>query len=124
MNHDQQAPGDALPGRWGRSRRDWAVCLWVAFLAACMGTFLLFALVDPELLGQSWVPGWETELRVTYGLGFAFCYLVALVATCLTTFMIRTGPRRGHARGKGRRRPPPVRDPGELNPDLEGEEWR
>jgi len=117
-------PEGPLSGRWSRGRRDWAVSLWVAFLAACLGTFLLFALVDPEALGEAWVPPWHTDLRVTYGLGFAFCYAVGLFAARLTAFMIRTGPRRGHARGEGRRRPPPVRDPGELNPDLKGEEWR
>jgi hypothetical protein len=49
---------------------------------------------------------------------------VSLVAARLMTFMIRTGPGRGHARGKGRRRPPTVRDPEELNPDLRGEKWQ
>lgn len=113
-----------LPGRWNRSTRDWAVSLWVAFLAACAGTFLLFALIDPEAMSDAWVLGWQTDLRVTYGIGFALMYAVSLGAARLTAFMIRTGPQRGHARGKGRRRPPAVHDPGELNPDLRDEEWR
>ena len=113
-----------LGGRWSRKRRDWAVSLWVAFLAACLGTFGLFALLDPELLGQAWVLGWETDLRLTYALGFLFCFLVGFIAAYLMAFMIRTGPRRGHARGKGKRKPPEVRDPGELNPDLRNEDWR
>lgn len=117
----QTAP---VAGRWSQSRRDWAVSLWVAFLAACFGTLVLFALVDPELLGDSWVYGWSTDLRVTYGLGFGFLYLVSFVAARLMTFMIRTGPHPGHAAGKGRRKPPPVRDPEELNPDLRGEKWK
>ena len=121
MTDKQQAP---LPGRWSQAKRDWAVCLWIAFLGACFGTFLLFALIDPERLGDAWVYGWHTDLRVTYGVGFAFCYLVSLVAARLTAFMIRTGPRRGHARGKGRRKPPEVRDPESLNPDLSGEKWQ
>lgn len=113
-----------VPGRWDRERRDWAVCLWVAFLAACAGTFLLFALLDPADLGDAWVLGWQTDLRVTYGFGFALMYVTAFAAAWLTAFMIRTGPRRGHARGKGRQRPPEVHDPGDNNPDLRGEEWR
>ncbi|MEM1410831.1 MAG: hypothetical protein AAGH19_00630 [Pseudomonadota bacterium] len=121
MNETSPAP---LPGRWGRSRRDWAISLWVAFLAACGGTFLLFALLDPEVLSEAWVLGWQTDLRLTYGFGFALMYGVALVAARLTAFMISTGPRDGHAQGRGRRQPPVVRDPGELNPDLRGEEWR
>ncbi len=114
----------SLPGRWSRTRRDWAVCLWIAFLAACLGAFAQFAFIDPELLGRSWVMGWETDLRLTYGLGFGFFFLIGLFAARLTAFMIRTGPRSGHARGQGRRKPPPVRDPGELNPDLREEQWR
>lgn len=121
MSAQSQAP---LAGRWPQRRRDWAVALWVAFLGACFGTLVLFALIDPERLGESWVYGWETELRVTYGIGFAFFYLVSLVAARLMTFMIRTGPYPGHAMGKGRRKPPPVRDPEELNPDLRGEQWK
>lgn len=124
MGEARETPAAPLPGRWDRARRDWAVSLWVAFLAACAGTFVLFALVDPELLGEAWVPGWQTDLRLTYGLGFGFLYVVALIAAKLTAFMIRTGPRSGHARGAGRRRPPPVRDPADLNPDLRGEDWR
>ena len=124
MSRKEVAHEGPFAGRWTRSRRDWAVSLWVAFLAACGGTFFLFALVDPELFGDAWVLGWQTDLRLTYGLGFAFLYVVSLFAARLTAFMVRTGPRRGHARGEGRRRPPSVRDPGELNPDLKDEEWR
>ena len=117
-------PQNTIPGRWSRRKRDIGVAIWVAFLAACAGTFILFALIDPEVLGSAWVPGWETGLRLTYGLGFGFLFVVCLLATILTEFMIRTGPRRGHARGKGRKPPPEVHDPAEGNPDLAGEEWK
>ena len=32
---------DVQAGRWTRRQRDLAVCLWVSFLAACAGTFVL-----------------------------------------------------------------------------------
>ncbi len=114
----------SLPGRWSRSKRDWGVSIWVAFLAASAGTFVLFALVDPEVLGEAWVPNWETGLRLTYGLGFGFLFVISLLATRLTSFMIRTGPGRGHARGKGRKPAPEIHDPAENNPDLGEEEWK
>ena len=114
----------ALPGRWEQGRRDWAVALWVAFLAACAGMFVLFALIDPERLGQAWVMGWETGLRLTYGLGFVFVFGVSLLATRLAIFMVRTGPARGHAVGKGKRAAPEIIDPEELNPDLKDETWK
>ena len=113
-----------VPGRWSRKKRDWGVSIWVAFLAACGGTFALFAVLDPEALGSAWVMNWETGVRLTYGLGFGFLFVVALVATRLTSFMIRTGPRRGHAKGKGRKPPPEVHDPADNNPDLVEEEWK
>lgn len=114
---------DHLPGRWTRRQRDWGVAVWISFLAACGGTFVLFALVDPERLAQAWVLEWETGVRLVYGLGFAFCFAVAFAASWLTGYMIRSGPRRGHAHGKGRPPPPEVHDPAQGNPDLEGQEW-
>lgn len=114
----------SLPGRWNRRKRDWGISIWVAFLAACAGTFGFFALIDPEALGEAWVLNWQTGVRLTYGLGFAFLFIVALVATRLTSFMIRTGPRRGHAKGKGRKPAPEVHDPADNNPDLSEEEWK
>lgn len=112
------APEGPLQGRWSRTRHDWAVSLWVAFLAACLGSFGLFALMDPKQLSQAWVLGWSTDLRVTYGLGFAFLYLVGLFAARLTAFMTRTGPRRG----QGRDTAPEQRDPNERDPDQRGED--
>jgi uncharacterized membrane protein len=114
---------DQVPGRWNRRQRDWGVILWISFLAACVGTFVLFALVDPERLPQAWVMEWQTGVRLVYGLGFAFCFGVAFAASWLTGYMIRTGPRRGHARGKGRQKPTATHDPADGNPDLEGQDW-
>ena len=71
--------------------------LWIAFLGACLGSFVIFALLDPEALNEAWVLPWEMGSRLAYSLGFLFLYLVSLFASGLTIFMIRTGPRRGHA---------------------------
>jgi hypothetical protein len=115
----RKLPGNApeglepLPGRWSRGKRDWAVSLWVSFLAACVGTFVLFAMIDPERLTDAWVMGWDLGLRLVYGLGFFFLFGVALLASWLTCFMQRTGPRSGHSRGQGGRPPPVIRDPAE-----------
>ena len=108
-----------LPGRWCMCKRDFGVALWIAFLAACVGTFVIFALLDPDALNDAWVLPWEMGSRLAYSLGFLFLYLVSLLASGLTVFMVRTGPRRGHARGEGRRPPPEIRSPDEENPDLD-----
>jgi len=108
-----------LSGRWCMCKRDFGVAFWIAFLAACVGTFVIFALLDPEALNDAWVLPWEMGSRLAYSLGFLFLYLVSLFASGLTIFMVRTGPRRGHARGEGRRPPPEIRSPEEENPDLD-----
>ena len=108
-----------LSGRWCMCKRDFGVAFWIAFLAACVGTFVIFALLDPEALNDAWVLPWEMGSRLAYSLGFLFLYLVSLLASGLTIFMVRTGPRRGHARGEGRRPPPEIRSPEEENTDLD-----
>lgn len=108
-----------LPGRWSRRKRDIGIVIWIAFLAACVGTFVIFAVLDPEALNEAWVLPWEMGRRLAYSLGFLFLFMVSLIASGLTVFMIRTGPRRGHAKGEGRRPPPEIRSPEENNPDLD-----
>lgn len=110
--------------RWSMRQRDWAVVLWVAFLSASAGAFVLFGLVNPLDMVSDWADEYEIGVRLAYGLAFAFLYLLCLLASALTMFMIRTGPKRGHAKGKGRRAIPEVHDPEQSNPDLEGEDWQ
>lgn len=110
--------------RWSMRQRDWAVVLWISFLSAAAGAFVLFGLVDPaEMLG-AWVDRFGIGVKLAYGLVFAFLYLLCLLAAALTMFMIRTGPSRGHSNGNGNRSIPEVRDPARDNPDLEGEDWQ
>lgn len=105
--------------RWNMRKRDLGVALWVAFLAASLGTFVFFGLVDPGELESAFMEEWDFSRKLAYSLGFAFLFLISVVATGLTVFMIRTGPGPGHTRGQGRRPPPEVRDPSEENPDLD-----
>lgn len=113
-----------LPGRWSQRKRDIGTVIWIAFLAACAGTFVIFAVLDPEALNDAWVLPWEMGRRLAYSLGFLFLFSVSLLASGLTVFMIRTGPRSGHSRGQGRRPPPDVRSPDENNPDLDIGDWK
>ena len=110
--------------RWNMRRRDWAVVFWIAFLSASAGAFFLFGLINPLDILSNWSDEYDIGVRLAYGLAFAFLYLVCFLASSLTMFMIRTGPSRGHVKGKGRRRIPKVNDPSESNPDLDGENWR
>jgi hypothetical protein len=108
-------PNQGIPTRWNRRKRDIGVALWVAFLAASLGTFVLFGLVDPGDLENTLMEQWDFSRKLAYSVGFGFLFGVCLVAAGLTAFMIRTGPRSGHARTP----PPKILDPAENNPDLD-----
>ena len=110
--------------RWSMRQRDWAVVFWIAFLSAAAGSFVLFGLVNPLDMVSNWTDKFDIGVKLAYGLAFAFLYLVCLLASALTMFMIRTGPSRGHAKGKGKRAIPEVHDPSLSNPDIDGEDWK
>jgi hypothetical protein len=106
-------------------QRDWAVVFWVAFLAASAGAFVLFGLVNPlDMIHGPWVDQFDIGVRLAYGLAFLFLYLVCLLASALTMFMIRTGPSSGHRKGEDGRPVPEIQNPAQSNPDLKDEEWK
>lgn len=110
--------------RWSMRQRDWAVVLWIAFLSAAAGAFVVFGLVNPMDMLNAWVDRFDIGVKLAYGLVFCFLYLLCLLAAALTMFMIRTGPSSGHSDGNGERSIPKVRDPAGVNPDLDGEDWQ
>jgi len=109
--------------RWSMRQRDWAVALWIAFLSAAASAFVLFGLISPLDILSAWVDQYSIGVRLAYGLVFAFLYLICLLASALTVFMIRTGPRRGHVKGQGRRPKAEIHHHAEANPDLTEEDW-
>lgn len=113
-----------IPGRWTQRKRDIGTVVWIAFLAACVGTFVIFAVLDPDGLNEAWVLPWEIGRRLAYSLGFLFLFVVSLIAAALTAFMIRTGPQSGHAHGRGRPPVPETHPPEENNPDLDIGDFR
>lgn len=110
--------------RWSQRQRDWAVVLWVSFMSAAAGAFVLFGLFNPLDIIQAYSGEFEMGVRLAYGLAFAFLYLLCLLSSILTMFMIRTGPAQGHSTGRDGRGIPEVHDPGESNPDLNDEDWK
>lgn len=80
--------GEYLPP-WPPGRRVVAVMIWSAFLAACLGTLLGFAWLDPgELLAASGGPAWLT-VNAVYTLGFFLFFLVGFAGACLGIFLTR-----------------------------------
>jgi len=110
--------------RWSMRQRDWAVVFWIAFLSSAAGAFVLFGLVNPMDMVSTWADEYDIGVRLAYGLAFAFLYLLCLLASSLTMFMIRTGPSSGHSKGKGRRSIPNLQDPSQSSPDIDGEDWK
>ena len=115
-----------IPGRWSRRKRDIGLVIWIAFLTSCAGTLVIFAVLDPAALNNAWVLPWEIGRKLAYSLGFIFLFLLGVLASALTVFMIRTGPPSGYHRGEGRRPPPRVRESAADDPDLgiDPEGWR
>lgn len=121
LNHSSKSR--PVPGRWSMVKRDLAVVSWISFLSAALGSFIIFALVDPQELTNAWALQWEIGRKLGYSLGFLFLFFICLTASGVTVFMIRTGPRRGHAKGKDDKPVPMVRNPQKNNPDLDFEDW-
>ena len=113
----------AVDRRWSMRQRDWAVVLWIAFLATCAGAFILFGLINPLDIVSVWADQYDIGIRLAYGLAFAFLYFLCLLASALTVFMIRTGPGCGHVKGEGRRPKAEIHHHTESNPGLDDENW-
>jgi len=114
----------AVDRRWNMRQRDWAVVFWIAFLSAAVGAFVLFGLINPLDGLSAWADQYDIGVRLAYGLSFAFLYVLCLLASALTMFMIRTGPKSGHVKGEGRRPKAEIHHHSDANPDLDDENWR
>ena len=78
--------------RWSMRQRDWAVVLWIAFLAAAAGSFVLFGLVKPlDMFGQ-WVDEYDIGVRLAYGLVFVLYFLCQLLLVIVFLQLHRFSP--------------------------------
>jgi hypothetical protein len=83
---------------------DLGLVLWPSFLAACFGSLLFFAAVDPLLLREAG-PGifHGIERDSGYLLGFLFFWALASGASALSVFLVRSQNDAGAARPPGSR---------------------
>ena len=63
---------------------------WVSFLAASLGTMLLFAWVDPLALVEIAEPPLPLDRMGGYALGFFFLWLLCVLSAGLCAYLIRT----------------------------------
>lgn len=70
-----------------------AAVAWSSFLAACIGTMLVFAALDPQVIidanadSASGAGRWWLTRTGIYSLGFFLLWAVAAVAGVLTAFL-------------------------------------
>lgn len=74
---------------------DVAMVLWPSFLAACMGSMIFFATVDPALLGDASPLLASLDRDAGYALLFFFFWTVALIASGLSVYLARSQPGEG-----------------------------
>ncbi|MEJ1961656.1 MAG: hypothetical protein WDO56_08980 [Gammaproteobacteria bacterium] len=66
------------------------VVVWCSFLAAAVGTMLLFAFLDPGAVQHGALPSWWTDRHTVYALGFFFFWLIGACSAALTIYMAHT----------------------------------
>ncbi len=79
---------------WPPPMRRAAAIGWSSFLAASLGTMLVFAALDPQLIvdglgvvGAGDVPFWLTRTGI-YTVGFFLLWFVAAAGSALTAFLM------------------------------------
>jgi hypothetical protein len=95
---------DELPvaRRWPPRMRLAAAVGWSSFLAACLGTLLTFAALDPQVIidgmgyDGSGIGSWWLSRTGIYSLGFFLFWIIAAVAGVLTTYLQESPPSEGN----------------------------
>lgn len=88
--------------RWPPRMRVAAAIGWSSFLAACLGTMLTFAALDPQVIidgieggDPGSAPWWLTRTGI-YSVGFFLFWAIAAVAGMLTDYLHEGPPSEGH----------------------------
>jgi hypothetical protein len=72
---------------------DIAAAAWGSFLAACLGAFVCFALIDPGRLGDASDVLGDVGRMTGYGVLFFFFWLISGAGAAVTLLLIRTSRR-------------------------------
>ncbi len=73
-----------------RYQADLFVVGWTSFLAASLGTMLLFAWVDPLMLAEVAEPPLPMSRMTGYAVGFFFLWAICLLSCGMCAYLIRT----------------------------------
>ena len=80
--------------QWSRNRQAFAIVIWISFLIAAISTMVFFALFDPVDLMSSLDLDLEFGREAGYAIGFFFFWVLTLVCSAVTAFLVRTAPKR------------------------------
>lgn len=86
--------------RMSETAADVAAVGWASFLAACLGTFIAFAFIDPSRLGDASDVIDQIGPMTGYGIGFLLFWLVGAAAGGMTWLLIRTSRRSRRQRAR------------------------
>lgn len=74
--------------RWSTKKRTIARVLWLSFLSAAIGFFIIFGLIDPGSLDLAFSLHYPLSRQLGYGLGFVFLFFICLLSSGLTAWMM------------------------------------
>lgn len=74
--------------KWSFGKRVFAQVLWLSFLCAATGFFIIFGLIDPGSLDLAFSFGFPLTRELGYGLGFVFLFFICFLASGLTAWML------------------------------------
>jgi hypothetical protein len=80
--------------QWSRNRQAIAIVVWISFLIAAIGTMLFFALFDPVDLTGIFDEDLDIGSEAGYAAGFFFFWMLTVIASALTAWLVRTAPKR------------------------------
>ncbi len=81
-------PTDINSVSWSHKKRTIAQVLWLSFLSAAIGFFIIFGLIDPGSLDLAFSLDQPLSRQLGYGLGFIFLFFICLLSSALTAWMM------------------------------------
>ena len=88
---DDLEPAERPP--WTATAQGVAAVLWPAFMAAAFATMLFFAFIDPALITPVMDADLTSSRMTGYAIGFFFFWLITLISSAVSVYMIMTARR-------------------------------
>ena len=83
--------------QWSRDKQAIFTVVWISFLCAAIGTMVFFAIFDPVALSGIFDEDLLLDPEAGYAAGFFFFWVLSLICSAVTAFLVRTAPKRDAA---------------------------